>query len=248
MILPAMASEGFIDLHSHVLNGVDDGPATLEESLEVIQGMVSLGFETVYATPHQRVDLYTPALEVVREACEDLRGVLQSKGTPVALYHGAENCWDPLLFERSQAGEIPPYEGTQSFLVEMPGPFLPAGVARQLFEWRRAGFLPVVAHVERYLGTPQLLERAHEISGAGVVSCNLESLGGGLGRKVAKTARAMVLEGAARVLCTDIHGEAWLKPTSKGLRWVRRHLPPEAVKRLLVTNPRRILAGELPEE
>ena len=242
-----MASEGFIDLHAHVLFGVDDGPSTLEESFDVIQGMVSMGFGTVYATPHQRVDLYTPALGRVREVCEELRGALVSKGVSLDLHFGAENCWDSLLFERSQAGEIPSYEGTRAFLVEMPGPFLPAGVERQLFEWRRAGLLPVVAHVERYLGTPQLLVRAREISGAGVVSCNLESLGGGMGRKVAKTARAMVLERIAQVLCSDIHGEPWLKPTAKGLRWVRRHLPPQEVERLLVDNPRRILAGELPE-
>ncbi len=247
MMHPAMDPKGFIDLHAHVLHGVDDGPGTLEEVLAVIAGMSEMGYVEICATPHQRSDLYAPHPDQIQVAAAELRAGLNEHGSAMKVRIGAENCWDDLFFERVQQGSIPTYEGTKSFLLEMPGWFLPAELDRRLFDLRRSGYLPVIAHIERYQGTPDLLERARSIAEFAVITCNLESLGGSAGRRAAGIARKAVTEGIAQVLCSDIHGEIWLKDLAKGFRWLSRRVSADRIDLLLKTNPMRVLAGEMPE-
>lgn len=246
-MLSAMDPKGFIDLHAHVLAGVDDGPSTLEEGLAVIKGMSEMGYTHICATPHQRSDLYTPHPDLIQDAAAELRAKLSAQGSEVTVRVGAENCWDDLFFEKVRENKIPTYEGTKSFLLEMPGFFLPAELDHRLFQWRRSGYLPVIAHIERYQQTPDLLERARGMAEIAVITCNLESLGGSAGRRTAGIARKAVLQGIAQVLCSDIHGEIWLKDVAKGLQWLSRRVSGEHVELLLKKNPMRVLAGEMPD-
>jgi len=245
-MLVDIKEEGYIDLHAHVLCGLDDGPSTMEESLEVVAGMSDMGYSAIFATPHQRRDLYAPLPERIIEGAARLRENLRLDGSTMKIFSGAENCWDELLFERSKKNEIVTYEGTKTFLLEMDGFFLPGELSRQLFKWRKAGYLPVIAHLERYINTPNLLERAGEMAETACFTCNLETLGGAGGRRGVRVAREAVSQGIARVLCSDIHGKAWLKHTAKGLRWVRRNLPKGSDELLLRSNPLRVLSGEVP--
>ncbi len=245
-MLADIEAKGFIDLHSHVLCGLDDGPSTMEESLEIVAGMSDMGYSTIYATPHQRRDLYAPLPERIIESTAGLRERLRLDGATMKIFSGAENCWDDLLFEKSKKNEIITYEGTKTFLLEMPGFLLAGELSRQLFEWRKEGYLPVIAHLERYIDTPNLLERAGEMAETAVFTCNLEALGGAGGRRAVRVAREAVSQGIARVLCSDIHGKAWLKHTAKGLKWVRRNLPKGSDELLLRSNPLLVLSGEVP--
>jgi protein-tyrosine phosphatase len=234
---------------------LDDGPADLEGSLEIVDGLVDIGYDTICATPHQRVGLYLPDLEAVIAAAETLGDALERRahetdgeaGSKAEIIAGVENCWDELLFQRSQEDRIPGYGATKVFLVEAPGPFVPPELDQQLFDWRRRGYLPVMAHVERYLATTRYMERMAELSQMAVLTCNLDAVAGAMGRRVAKAARALLQDGTVHALCTDIHVADSLKATAQGVRWVRRKLGLQAVVRLLDENPRRALAGELPD-
>jgi protein-tyrosine phosphatase len=238
---------GFVDLHSHILPGLDDGPADLRGSLEVADGLLEIGFDVFCGTPHQRVGLYVPDLEEVRATAATFAQTLAQGAREAEVVAGAENCWDELLFDRSQKDEIPGYDGTKVFLVEAPGPFVPAEMDQQMFDWRRRGYLPVLAHVERYLATPEFKDRIAQLSQMAVMTCNLDAVAGAMGRKMAKMTRFLIQEGIAHALCTDIHGVVSLKPTAQGIRWVKRKLGAKGLRRLLDENPRKVLAGEHPD-
>jgi protein-tyrosine phosphatase len=238
---------GFVDLHSHLLPGLDDGPEDMSAALDLAQMFVELGFDTVCATPHQRVDLFAPPMDAIQARTVEMNRITGAWQPPLKIIFGAENCWDGLLFERSQKQQIPCFGQSRAFLVEMAGPFLPPEVEQQLFEWRKQGFLPVLAHVERYVGTPGLMKRLETLSGMTVITCNLDSLGGRMGHRLTKLTRALVRAELVHALCTDLHGPTWVKATGKGIRWVQKKLGSAEAKKLLDENPRRVLAGAFPD-
>src|SRR5262249_1910915 len=137
----------YVDLHSHVLCGLDDGARDSHASRSMLNGLAALGFDTVYATPHQRVGYFSPTLEARQQAmaaaCADLPRALE-------LRLGAENMWDEVFHARSRDGSIPTLGDAPAFLFELPVDALPVNLEAQIFEFRRQGLLPVMAHPERY--------------------------------------------------------------------------------------------------
>ena len=238
---------GYVDLHSHILSGLDDGPATPTESLELVTELVRMGFDTLCVTPHQRLGLHTPDLGAVRATARELQQAVDSSGMECRLVPGAENCWDDLLWERSRLGQIPCYDSTSVFLFDLAGWVVPSELDQQLFSWRISGLLPVLAHVERYESTANLEDRLYDLSQQAVLTVNLDALGGGMGRPAAKLARKLVSNGIIHALTTDLHGRDALGATASGIKWAKRRLGPETTTLLLEENPRTVLAGHLPE-
>ena len=238
---------GYVDLHSHVLFGLDDGPSDLEGSLALASALIDLGFDTICVTPHQRLGLYTPELSAVRSTAAALQDALDEKGYSAKLIPGAESCWDDLLWERSRNGEIPCYGETRAFLFDLPAWVIPSELDQQLFQWRLKELVPVIGHVERYDGTDNLFERCEELKQHAVLTVNLDALGGKMGRSTAKVARRLVNEGLVQALSSDLHDVSSLKPTRDGLNWVMKRLGPDRARKLLDENPRMALSGELPE-
>src|SRR5260370_37614942 len=96
---------GFVDLHSHVLPGLDDGAGPLSDSVELLALLGRMGFEIVCATPHQKVGSWVPSTEAVFNAYTEVRGALQTAQPGLDLRLGAENFWDELFLERSIEGK-----------------------------------------------------------------------------------------------------------------------------------------------
>src|SRR5262249_1164323 len=136
-------SMGFVDLHSHVLPGLDDGVQKLEDAAELTSLLAEMGFEIVCATPHQRVGVFVPTPEAIAEAHAEVKRVLDERAIPIKLYLGAENFWDELFLERSQRAEQPTYTGGRAFLVEVSPQLTPPGMEQTLFAMRVRGLLPV---------------------------------------------------------------------------------------------------------
>src|SRR5262249_15582420 len=139
---------------------VDDGARTAEDSLEMLHLLREIGFRTVYATPHQKVDAFVPDAETIAARYDDLRGRLAAAGSDLDLRVAAENYWDELLLVRAQRDEQPSYrdappvpsgKATPAFLFELPIMQLPPRLSDQLFALRLRGRLPVLAHPERYI-------------------------------------------------------------------------------------------------
>ena len=241
---------GFIDLHAHYLPAVDDGAADLRATLEMAKGVAALGFTHLYATPHQRQGLFLPTREAIDQAFRDMGEAVCHAGStaaPPRLGLGAENFWDEILLDRLRTGAIPSYDGGPAFLFEIPPPLMPAGIENRLFELRMAGKLPVMAHPERYHAIQSQIPRAQSLGRSAALLVDLGALAGAHGRAEMKTARQLLTEGLVHAVATDIHGVDDLEPIEAGMAWIRKHLGREALQTLLADNPRRILAGELPE-
>lgn len=236
----------YIDLHCHLLPGLDDGAPDLETSLEMLEALVELGFAEICATPHQRNGLFIPPAEAISAALAQFHGEAKQRHPGLGLRRGAENYWDEIFLERLRSHSVPCYDGQRAFLFEVNPVTLPPRLEEALFEIRVGGILPVMAHPERYLAVQRDPGFAEVLGKQAALVVDLEALAGTQNRGETKTARRLVEEGVAHAVATDMHSPDTQDAVADGIEWIRKRCGKPAVARLLEENPRRILAGELP--
>lgn len=242
---PALAD--VVDLHTHLMPAVDDGAQDAGAATRAAGNLAEAGVAVAAATPH--VDADTLAGERAREArLEELdRGweeLRRAAGEGLEVVRGAEVRLDApspdLSDPRLRLG------GGEAVLVEFVALRLPPHGERQLEELSEDGWLPVLAHPERYRGIasrPGAAEGWREAGAALQVNCG--SLAGQYGRRAREAAWHLLEEGTADLLATDWHarGPVHLAAAVRGLR---ERGAGEQARLLLQENPRRILEGRRP--
>jgi protein-tyrosine phosphatase len=231
---------GFVDLHSHVLAGLDDGSRDLATTRAMIDGLGALGFSDIFATPHQKSGHFMPSRSAIDEAFALARQV--ASGPTIRL--GAENMWDDVFFERSQREEIPGYDGGTVFLVELRPSALPLGLVDHLFRLRLAGRTPVLAHPERYeplWGDDAMIERLRHHC---AFQIDLGAIAGYHGKPQQKAARRLIENGFASAVASDAHSLEDVRYAAEGIAWIEKRFGRARVVQLLDDGPRAILAGE----
>lgn len=237
---------GFLDLHSHVLPGVDDGATRLDESVELCAILSALGFEAVCATPHQKAAQFLPAREAIDGAFATVQQAIA--GRPLALHLGAESFWDEVLLERLPSRAQPLYTGERAFLFELDPRVAPPRLEETLFQVRLQGLLPVMAHPERYLPLQdKTLERYQRLARSCALVVDAGALDGAHGAQACTVARRLVESGVAHAVASDLHTVADARAVAGGIAWIKKRLGEQALQRLLADHPRQILNGELPE-
>jgi protein-tyrosine phosphatase len=236
---------GFVDLHSHVLYGLDDGAPDEPTALAMLDGLSALGISEQCLTPHQKASQYLPDWDRIEATLVDLERVRKPHHPTLRL--GAENMWDDVFYQRAQQDKIPGYRETRAFLVEIPPPLVPPGMLDQLFKFRMAGKVPVLAHPERYHALWGNDDFASELRRHCAFVIDLGAIGGYHGRKEKKQARHLLEKGLATAVATDAHQIGDLQQAAEGLRWIEKALGHAAVVRLFDHAPRAILGGELPD-
>ena len=236
----------YIDLHCHLLPGLDDGAPDLATSIEMLQALVALGFSEICATPHQRNGLFIPTADAIAHALDEFQSEAKKHHPSVRIRLGAENFWDEILIERLRQHTVPCYDGRRAFLFEVNPMLLPPRLEEALFEIRLTGCLPVMAHPERYLSVQRDPRFAETMGKQAAMVVDLEALAGGHNRAETKTARRLVEEGFAHAVASDMHSPDSQDSVAGGLAWIRKRLGAAALTQLLEENPRRILGGELP--
>jgi protein-tyrosine phosphatase len=226
---------GVIDLHTHLLPGVDDGSRALEVSVQVLERFGREGVTTVACTPHL---VASQAHEAPVEAYAALRTHVQEAApTGPTLLAGFEIMLDRPGFDLRLPGLT--LGDSRAVLVEFPRAALPPGATEELLRIRASGLVPVVAHPERYRGVTLELVQAWRELGAVIQGDALMLLTTG---PMAKLARALLEDGMYDILASDNHGDR------RSLSTVREWLlavSGDAQGRLLTEeNPRRVLDDE----
>lgn len=236
---------GFVDLHSHVLYGVDDGAPDSSTAVAMLDGLAALGITEQCVTPHQKAGQYLPDWDRIELTLTQLE--THRKPSHPTLRLGAENMWDDVFYQRAADGTIPHYRGTRSFLFEISPSVMPPGLAERLFKFRTTGDLPVMAHPERYQALWDNDDLARTLRGSCAFVVDLGAVGGFHGKRETKAARHLVESGIACAVATDAHQLGDLQQAAAGLSWIDKKLGHAAALRLFDHAPRAILAGELPD-
>ena len=191
--------KGFVDRHTHILPGVDDGVHTMDEALEILRRYEQMGVAEVWLTPHIMEDIPNETA-ALRERFSELKAAYDGS---VALHLGAENMLDNLFEERLDRNDLLSI-GEGRLLVETSYFNPPMGLYDTLRRIKSKGYIPVLAHPERYMYMGH--DDYRRLKGEGVeFQLNIPSLAGLYGRHIREKAEWLQRKALCEYTGTDIH-------------------------------------------
>ncbi|MEW6657597.1 MAG: CpsB/CapC family capsule biosynthesis tyrosine phosphatase [Thermodesulfobacteriota bacterium] len=241
-----------IDLHCHILPGLDDGPQTWEESLEMASQAVKDGIRVLVATPHlfrhRRVNLQElNEKEAIFQKISEFREKLAAAQIPLEILPG---CDFPLSFETLELLEqdrvITINDARRYLLLELPDTSLPPATEEICFSLRSKGITPIITHPERHWVFQERPEKLGRLLDLGCLAqLTAGSLTGFFGRQVAKLSRTLVKKGLIHVVATDAHSTQGRLPVlSEAVAQLSRLIGKDAAAAMVTTIPEKIIHGE----
>ncbi|MBL0272537.1 MAG: hypothetical protein IPQ06_05565 [Chitinophagaceae bacterium] len=207
---PAASKKDFglpgTDIHSHLLPGIDDGSPDMQTSLKLIRGMVDLGYTKLITTPHIMGDIYKNTPEIISGKLELLRAAVKTEGIDVEINAAAEYFLDDYVAGLLKAGEPLLTISGKMILVEFSLAYPSHGLKDILFELQMQGYLPVIAHPERYIYLERHKEFYEELKDIGCLfQLNVLSLTGHYGKSVQELAQYLAKKEYYDLVGTDLH-------------------------------------------
>ena len=195
-----------IDLHCHLLPGIDDGAPDRAVALAMARMAVADGIRTVACTPHIYPGLYENDRAGILAAVESFRGELAGEGIVLQLTTGADTHLAPDLVEGLRSGRIATLADSRYFLFEPPHHVAPPRLADSVFQVLAAGYVPVVTHPERLTWIEEHYPLfAQLVRGGAWMQVTAGSLTGRYGRRPRYWAERMLEQGLVHILATDAH-------------------------------------------
>ncbi|MDN5293588.1 MAG: protein-tyrosine phosphatase, partial [Eubacteriales bacterium] len=236
-----------LDLHSHILPGLDDGPETTSEALLMAKLASDDGIRGMVVTPHIMRGVYTNNRDTILSALEAFQRRIRREGIDLDLLPGSEVFLDHETLDLFARGDLVTINDKGRFLLlEFGFQTIPSCTEDVLFHLMIKGVVPILAHPERnrsIIENPEIL--ADFVDRGVLVQLNAGSLLGSFGPEVKKTAELLLLHGLAHVVATDCHSAENRRPL---LRRVRNKIADlageETAQALLEINPARIIDGK----
>jgi len=236
-----------IDLHSHLLPGLDDGPDTMDQSVAMARVAWQCGTLAMVCTPHMmRRNPTAPA--AVHAGVAALREELRAADIPLELHAGGEIALDHLPRMSDDDLAMACLGQGRWLLVEMPFRGWPLGLADALRDLEIRGFRTILAHPERAEAIQRTPDRLRDIIGRGaLVQVTADSFVGEHGPAAQRTALALLRAGAAHFIASDAHSAGpWRPPgIEEGLEAAARalRLEPEALRWMVEEGPAVVVEG-----
>ncbi|RJQ49664.1 MAG: hypothetical protein C4530_22985 [Desulfobacteraceae bacterium] len=240
-----------IDLHSHILPDIDDGPEEIEESIEMARIAFSDGIRAMVATPHTLNSVYINRYAKILHHVEGLRDELAREKIGLEIYPGADVHLCVGLFEKVRDQDAATIGGKGKYmLVEFPHQSIPDWHGSELFKLKINGITPIITHPERNSVFQQQETYASELIRMGcLLQITAMSITGDFGREAMECAHRLLINRQAHVIASDAHSSGNRPPIlSQAVGIAARILESEKeAQEMVIQRPRAILAG-LPVE
>jgi len=238
-----------IDLHCHLLPGIDDGAPDLATSLQMARIAAADGITVTACTPHIFPGLYENTGSAIRQAVMELQTQLAEADIPLQLTHGADTHLTLDLVALLRDGRVPSLHDSRYFLLEPPHHVAPPRLAETVFNLLTAGYVPVITHPERLSWIEDRYELFVELARKGAwLQVTAGSLTGRFGPSARYWGERLLDEGWVHILATDSHGIDRRPPLlAEGQQAAERWVGAEEARHLVETRPQGILNNEMPE-
>jgi protein-tyrosine phosphatase len=238
-----------IDLHGHLLPGIDDGAANPLVSLAMARMAVAGGVTVQACTPHIMPGVYNNSGRQIRRAVAALQEELDQEGIPLRLVVGADIHIVPDLVAGLKSGRLLSIADSRYLLVEPPHHVAPAHLDAALFGLMVAGYQPILTHPERLGWIRPRYELIKQLAEHGVwMQITASSLIGAFGREAKYWAERMLIEGLVHILASDCHDCRRRPPNLiSGFERARALIGEREATHLVVTRPASILANHGPD-
>jgi len=243
-------SSRMIDLHSHILPGIDDGAADVSISLDMARAYVAQGVDCVACTPHILPGLYHNSGPAIRDAVKDLQQRLVEADIPLRLTTGADNHITPDFVSGLQSGHLLTLGDSRYVLVEPPHNVAPVYLEELFFSILVAGFVPILTHPERLKWIESKYDVIQRLAERGTwMQITSGSLLGRFGKRAQYWAERMLSEGLVHILSTDAHDNVRRPPDLlKGRIAAENLVGAQETETLVVIRPKAILSNRLPTD
>jgi len=212
--LKEIIPNGFVDIHSHILPGIDDGPKDLAESLELISKIKKMGFSKIIGTPHTYSGLYNNTNRSIANSFNEIKANLK---TEIEITYASEYMLDEIIFQKAKEKKLLCLKD-KYVLVEMSYISPPYNLYEILYEIKINGYKPILAHPERYLFYRNNFKNFFKLKKIGCYfQSNLLSATNYYGREVSSILDRLLMEKLIDFAGSDIHNIKHIESFDKKL-------------------------------
>ena len=195
-----------IDLHCHILPGIDDGAKDLLESIQMARKAVEQGIHTIVATPHHLNNYYENPKQRILQNVEELNRVLKNEKIDLTILPGQETRIYGELVNGYERGEIQPVNGTQYVLVEFSSSHVPRYTEKLFYDLQVKGLIPIIVHPERnqeIIEQPDLLYKL--VQNGALAQVTAGSVCGDFGKKIKSFSLQLIEANLTHFIASDAH-------------------------------------------
>lgn len=237
-----------IDLHCHLLPGIDDGPDTLQESLELCRMAVADGISHAIVTPHIHPGRWENTRQSIEQACSQLQQNIEQQGIALKLGFAAEVRLSDQIMQQVANKEIPFYgvvDGYQIMLLEFPHGYIIPGSDKLVAWLLQRNIRPLIAHPERNRQVMKDLDQLIPFLDAGCwLQLTAGSLLGDFGEAAQTAAQKLLQNNDVKVVASDAHNTRARPPVlSKAFKWIAEHYDAARAEQLMLHAPLAIVAA-----
>lgn len=236
----------FIDIHSHILPGIDDGAENIEMSLNMLKIAAENGIGRIILTPHNKPGRHNAGREHIHMLTERLRQLCTEQEIKISLHYGNELYYRSELPEQIKEGKAMTLSDSSYVLVEFNPMDDYSYIRNGIYQLLSEGFKVILAHAERYNSLLGRFDRIEELSGMGCyIQMNAGSVMGDYGYTAKKFTRGLLKRELAHFIATDSHNDKKRGPFIKDCaRYLERKYGEDYMVMLLHDNPQHVLADE----
>ncbi|WP_419881728.1 tyrosine-protein phosphatase [Peribacillus sp. B-H-3] len=196
-----------IDIHCHILPGIDDGAKTIQDSLEMAKLAVQEGITSIIATPHHKNGSYDNTKTDILSKVKELNEVLKNAFIPLTILPGQETRIYGEILEDYEAGEILPLNISSTYLfIELPSGHVPRYTERLLYDVQNKGLTPIIVHPERnqeLIQNPDILYQL--VKNGALTQVTASSLVGYFGKIIKKFSHQLIKANLTHFVSSDAH-------------------------------------------
>lgn len=238
---------GFIDIHSHILPSVDDGATDLEETKSMLRIAYEQGIRAIIATPHYYVHRNNPAPSLLQERLEQVKEEVQKLDPTFQLYLGNEIYYEDGCIEALKQKKAITMANSRYVLIEFSPSIAYQKLYQAMQEVIRNGYLPIIAHIERYEALRKNQDGIRELTELGCyLQVNANSLIGGIFDSESSFLRKLMKQHLVHFIATDCHNTTTRRPqfldTMKKLSKV---MEGQEIQQILCGNPSKIIDNKV---
>lgn len=236
---------GIIDMHCHILPGVDDGPRESREAMEMLRMEYQQGVRKIICTPHRHKGMFEASVEERKRSLELMQKKLLRMGIPMELYLGCEFHIESEMLLKLRTEPVYTMAGSRYVLTEFPVRVTEQEAMKVLRELVSCGFRPIIAHVERYkkVCVPEVVR--HFIQMGAYIQVNAGSLTGAEGWRTKTAARKLLNESCVHFVGSDAHSTGRRRSfLGECAEYMTKKIGEATTYRILAENPQKVIKNE----
>lgn len=235
-----------IDIHCHIVSGLDDGSKSLEQSIEMAKIASNDGIRKIINTSHYHLDSKFVVGKEIEEKVNNFNNILKEQGIDLEILIGNELYYTNELMNRIDELDFYSLNKSKYILIEFSPSNFPDNIEDIIYEFKIRNYIPILAHVERYEKIVKDPNKIYEYIKAGaLIQINSNSITGKSGKEIQNICNILIRNNMVHFVATDAHSSNSRKPVlNNSYKYVEDKLGKQKAKEIFYDNPQKLISDE----